>query len=390
MESLKNYSSRRKILFVIGSLNRGGAEKHLCSLIQALASKGFHLQLFTLSEPGSLVSEINHLDVKIHSPPNFVYLSSLPVIIRSFILAILSIYRLTSAFLREKPDVVHMFLPASYILGSTVGFFFPKIIKIMSRRSLNNYQNKNILLKYYERFLHNFTSYIFANSLEVKLNLIKEGVQEEKIRLIPNGVKEFALRPEEKLKIRNSLCLEPNCFIFIKVANLIEYKGHMDLLKALEIFSKQADGPFKLLFVGRDDGEKFKQQEYAKELGIFETVIWLDEQSSPRDFISIADVGILASHQEGMSNALLEKMSAALPVIATNVGGNVDLVKHAENGFLVTSRSPVEISNAMLAFYQNKKLRNKLGKSAEKSANGDFNFDKMIKLYTTVYGEILN
>lgn len=390
MEYSKNLLPPKQILFVIGSLNRGGAEKHLCSLIQALAPKGFHIQLFILSETGSLVSEINHLDVKIHSPPNLVFLSSLPVIVRSFILAIISIYRLTSALLREKPDIVHMFLPASYILGSTVGFFFPKIVKVMSRRSLNNYQNKNILLKYYERFLHNFTSYIFANSSEVKLNLIKEGVQEVKIRLIPNGVKEFALRPEEKLKIRNSLCLEPNCFVFINVANLIEYKGHMDLLNALEIFSKQATTPFKLLLVGRDDGEKLKQQEYAKSLGIFESVIWLGEQRSPRDFISIADVGILASHQEGMSNALLEKMSAALPVIATNVGGNIDLVKHAENGFLVTPGSPVEMSNAMVSFYQNKKLRNKLGKSAEKSANSDFNFDKMIKLYTTAYSEILN
>jgi glycosyltransferase involved in cell wall biosynthesis len=390
MSSLNIHLPKRKILFIIGTLSRGGAERHLCELIKELGLLSFQPQVFILNKSGPLVSEIDESKVKIHFPPNSAILSSLPSFLKSLFLAISAIYRLIAVFSKERPDAVHMFLPASYILGSMVGLFFPKSIRIMSRRSLNNYQNKNVFLKCFERWLHKFTPYIFANSSEVKKNLIEEGVESHKIILIPNGVKKFDSSLENKIKIRRSLGLEDNCFIFVKVANLIGYKGHMELIKALKIFSNSANTSFKLLLVGKDGGEKLKQEQLAKKLGVFKNIIWLGEQSSPREFIAIADVALIVSHEEGMSNALLEKMSAALPVIATNVGGNKDLIHDGENGLLVSSKSPIEISNAMFLYYRDEVLRAKLGQSARRTAQIRFGFDNMIRLYLEAYNKILD
>ena len=101
-----------------------------------------------------------------------------------------------------KPDIIHCFLPQSYIFGGFIGLLLNHKNVIMSRRSLNTYQRKYkiIPLRKIEKFLHKYSNIILANSKAVYSELIEEGVKEEKLKLIYNGVN---LRKKKRVVISN-------------------------------------------------------------------------------------------------------------------------------------------------------------------------------------------
>ena len=140
-------SKKKRILYVIGTLNVGGTEKHLLNLINNLDRDLFNIDLFILSESGTLRNKVKEY-VRVHEPNR---------ILNSKIQVFICLYKLTFAIKRIKPDIIHCFLPLSYIITgfSTLILGCSKKL-IMSRRSLNNYQKQHKFpIRHIEYFLHN-------------------------------------------------------------------------------------------------------------------------------------------------------------------------------------------------------------------------------------------
>lgn len=371
----------RRILYIIGSLHIGGAERHLVQVATGLKQAGDEPELFVLSTGGPLAAPLLAAGVPVHgfTPP--AWLRKVVTHHRAYAWAVLllSSVKLLFVLWRRRPDVVHFFLPAAYVVGGLVSLFRPVQARIMSRRSLNHYQSKHLLFARIERFLHHRMTLVCGNSQAVNRQLEEEGVPHDRIRLIYNGVAFPALES----------AAAPNADrgpVFIMVANLIPYKGHADLLDAFAGVQHDLPPDWTLRCVGRDDGIQAALSERAQTLGIGAHVEFLGSRTDVPALLQQADVGVLSSHEEGFSNAVLEGMAAGLPMVVTDVGGNAEAVVDGETGYVVPAHDPVRLGEALLAAARNRE-RAAMGERGRRRAQELFSVEACLRNYQHLYEE---
>jgi glycosyltransferase involved in cell wall biosynthesis len=380
---------RVPILFVIGSLNVGGAEKHLLHLLPRLDTERWQPAIYCLTEKGALAEQFEACGVSV--------ICSVPSLppgtnkIRRFAYICASTWRLI-VFMREfRPAIAHFFLPAAYILGAPASLLARVPVRVMSRRSLNEYQKGNRLMRLAERSLHPAMNAVLGNSRSVVQQLHQqEGISRDRLGLIYNGID---LKPfgsaDTRTSTRKRLSIAADAMVFIIVANLIPYKGHSDLLAAFGIAKQRLPRNWRLLIVGRDDGIGADLRALAKSLHIEENVIFLGARQDVPELLRGADVGVLSSHQEGFSNAILEGMAAGLPMIVTNVGGNPEAVVDQETGFVVAPSNPEQFAAAIERLADDVQLRQSMGTKAKIRIRQEFSLEGCVRRYQELYEALL-
>ena len=362
-------SSKKKIRVIIGSLNVGGTEKQVIQILNGLYKKKWDIELITINDKGKLTKLLNK-NIKVKS------IASKKII--KILLPIKYIFSLYKIFKKDPKTLTHFFLPQSYILGMIASIIAKTSCKlIMSRRSLNFYQNNYFFCKKIEKFLHKKIDKILVNSLAIKKQLVKEeNVKNEKIKLIYNGIK---LKNEKKTKKTNS-----KKFNISIVANLIPYKCHNILFEALNSAKGQLPIKWKLFCIGRNDGIKKNLINLSKKLKIDKNIIWIETLKVDK-ILQNSDVGVLCSNEEGFPNAILEYFAAKLPVIATNVGGCNEIIKNKKNGLLIPKNNPKELSKAIIFLYKNMNLRKKYSLNGFKRTKEKFNIKRSIIEHENIY-----
>lgn len=261
----------------------------------------------------------------------------------------------------------------------------------MSRRSLNNYQQRNPILVPIERWLHGKMGVVLGNSRAVVSQLKEEGVPNEKLGLIYNGLDPKAFKATgTKRQLRRNLDLPARALVLVTVANFIPYKGHADLLTAVSAVRHQLPANWFLLLVGRDDGIAEELRDRAEALGIMSNVRWLGERHDVHDVLAAADIGVLPSHEEGLSNSILEAMPMSLPIVVTDVGGNAEVVVDGQSGLVVPPRDPTGLGEAILALSLDPKLRREMGKSARHRIRTQFSLDTAVDQYWRLYTQCVD
>lgn len=383
--SIKN----KKLLCVIGSLNRGGCETHLLKVLPELKKKGMDISIFLLADRGTLAQQMEESDITLVSPWILSRRSKKANIFsRLFRLVIISL-QFSIYIIRSKPDFIHFFLPASYWLGAPLSYIFSRAKLIMSRRSLNNYMVNNARLQRYEKFLHNKMHFILGNSQAVVDQLIVEELAPtNKTGLIYNGVESpplLSINNEPAGEpILSELSIPPTSTVMTMVANLIPYKGHSDLLSALSIVSNY-DNDWHLLIVGRDDGIGQSLKSQASKLMISDNTHFLGLRNDVPQIYAASNIGLLSSHEEGFSNAILEGMLASLPMIVTDVGGNAEVVENNKTGYVVPASSPKEFAAAILKIINDPALQLSMGKAGRKRIDEKFSMETCINNYAKLY-----
>jgi len=119
-------------------------------------------------------------------------------------------------------------------------------------------------------------------------------------------------------------------------------------------------------------------------------MIFTGEFVSARDLWSVGDIGVLPSHQEGFSNSILEGMSACLPMVVTNVGGNAEAVLHGETGLVVSPHCPEQLGEALYTLASDPEKRRIYGVAARSSVDRDFSVDNCSEEYKRVYESVLS
>lgn len=377
----------RPLLVAIGSLNSGGAERHLLRVLPELRRRGWPVEVFCTYETGSLVDEMIFAGVPVFSPgfQNRNHRAPLHRLIR----LAKSFKSLSAHIAGSRPSVVHSFLPEAHLVATSSALYARVPVRIMSRRSLNNYKQRRPTLALLEKMLQPAVSIAIGNSQAVVDQLLKEGFPRNKVRLIYNGIEPSSHCDNgSRENVPSGRLSSQRALTFIQIANLIPYKGHKDTLTALSLIRYKLPPAWSLLMVGRDDGNGENLKQISKNLGLENNVQWLGERQDTQNLLSMSDIGILSSHQEGFSNAILEMMAAKLPVVATDVGGNPEAVIHGETGYIVPVQNPQALAEALLNLVHNPQ-RNCMGEAGAKRVEEKFTMSSCIEAYEACYREVL-
>lgn len=381
--------TKHEIFFVIGSLNVGGAEMHLSTLSRALTRRGHDVTIYNITGDGPLSDGLSGSGVKLINPPVGARHDQLKL--QRLYAGILSAAKLCNILRLEKPGIVHFFLPQAYIIGAVMARCAGLSRLVMSRRSLNNYQDKHPLLGRIEHRLHRSMRLILGNSEKVVEQLHDaEQVPREKLGLIYNGIdlERFDV-PLDADRKRQVLDIPSDAVVMTIVANLIPYKGHSDLLSALATTARDLPDHWRLLIVGRDDGIGDALAVQAGELGFGDKVHFLGMRDDVPDLLRISDIGLLCSHEEGFANAILEGMAAGLPMIVTDVGGNAEAVIDGTTGFVVSARSPSELGSAIVRLVNDEQLRKRFGRAGRKRVEILFSLEQCVAKYEETYSRLM-
>ncbi len=378
-------NSAPEILFVTSSLQIGGTERHLAAVAPALVKLGWSISVYSLTGSGALREEMQGKGVNVFVPP--LWQSTL----RHFSQFMLGGVHLFDVMRKRRPTIIHFFLPAAYLVGAPLAIFKGIPVRIMSRRSLNVYQQRYPFALKLERGLHRKMTAILGNSRSVVRELSElEGVSASRLGLIYNGVDVVRFSNAGSPKVtRAALGLGQESLALVMVGNLIPYKGHNDLISALGLASSNLPEDWRLLLVGRDFGIAAALREQATMLRIEDKILFLGTRNDIPEILNACDIGVLCSHQEGFSNSVLEGMAAGLPMIVTNVGGNTEAVLDGKTGIVVPPHDPGLLAAAIARLAQDRSLRANLGSAARGRVAAHFALERTIKAYDILYRALL-
>lgn len=365
---------RPRLLIVSLSLAVGGTERHIAAIAPWLQSRGFDVTVALLLGRGELADGLEAKGVRVVAPQAFGLLLGAP--------------RLLVEMLLRRPAIVHCFLPLAYLTGASLALLLGIPVRVMSRRSQNDYQAKHPRLARLERWLHGRMSAVLANSGRVFRELLSEGVPAARLHLVHNGIDLARFeRPIDRAAVRARLGVPGDALVLAIVANLIPYKGHSDLLAALARCRLPA--PWRLLVIGRDDGIGDRLRREAEDLGLARSILWLGQRSDVPDLLGASDLGLLVSHEEGFSNAVIECMAAGLPVIVTDVGGNAEAIGKDEAGVVVPPRDPDRLARAIAGLAGDPSRAVGLGAAGRERAARLYSLDACGSAYGRLYRELL-
>ena len=242
----------------------------------------------------------------------------------------------------------HYFYPDG-VAAVMIGQHFNKPVVITARGSDINLIPQHRMPRKMILWAASHAHGIITVSNALKQEMIRLGVDGNRITSLRNGVDLDLFQPGERFALRASLGLAPDQFTLISVGNLVESKGHDIVIKAL---SALPDG--RLLIVGTGP-EHARLESLAAQLQLASRVTFLGAlpQATLKNYLGAADAMVLASSREGWANVLLESMACGTPAVASAVGGTPEVVASADAGVLMKARTPQGVAEAVRALRLN-------------------------------------
>jgi len=348
---------RLSVLHLVGSFHTGGSERQAVQLVRLLKASGRHeVHLACLDGSGVLRKDVERLG-----------LTEIPEYrLTSFYDAnMIRQLRRFAAMLRERRvDVVQTHDFYSNVFGM-IGAALARVpVRIAARRETKGW--RSTAQKRVERMAYRLAHAIVANAEAVKTQLVSEGVAANKIEVVYNGLDLERMRPasaaREELLASFGLPVESDLRFVTIVANLRHaVKDHPTFLRAASRVRQRCP---QARFVLAGEGELTAAiEQLAVELGIGEQTFFIGRTERVADLLAASDVCVLSSQAEGFSNSILEYMAAGLPVVATDAGGNRELIVDGRTGFLVRERTPGAFAAPILQLLRDGVMRSAFGRA---------------------------
>jgi glycosyltransferase involved in cell wall biosynthesis len=215
------------------------------------------------------------------------------------------------------------------------------------------------------------------------------GFPRNRIQVIANGVNTdyFCPRPGSRAEVRRQCGLPQKGLVVGMVARLVPVKNHEGVLRAIADLAQQ--GKSITLAIAGDGPLLGELRSIATDLELNSQVHFLGDLDNVHQFLNALDIFVLNSHSEGMSNTILEAMSCGLPVVATSVGANSDLVVEGQTGLLIPPDDPPALANAIAKLVDNESLRLRMGEDGRARIEREFGIARMVRDYSQLYCELL-
>lgn len=352
---------------VIGTLERGGAEHQMVGLAEQLNLRGEDVEVITLHGRGPLQSRLEAAGIPVLCLAPSERAWRIRKVHAALELGPLAV-RLRAHWRRWPPDVVQAWLPEAQAVALPIARLAGVPSRLMSLRSLRSGARPGALLDRLLAVAAAASTAITANSQAVASDPGWPTHARERV-VIPNGLSvPTQLAEAGRTPARG-----------VVVANLLRYKGHRDLLKALAISTTRP----RIVLVG-DGPERAALEHEATTLGIRDLVTFEGSVADPMPVLLQNQFAVLPSHTEGLPNAVLEAMGAGLPVIGTDVGGIPELVQHGVSGLITAPRDPAQLAKAIDMVAGNSSERRRMGMAARERAL-EFAWPVITEKYLALY-----
>ncbi len=364
-----------KVLHILHSLQVGGLENGVVNLINNLDA-----QMFTHSI--CCTDSIGPMAERIKQPVSIFALEKGE---RRDYLISLKIARLIN---RVKPDIIHTrnWSAIDGIIGARLA---GKRIVIHGEhgREAGDPDGRNIKRKIIRKALSPWVSQFITVSNELRDWLIHDvGITPAKVTQIINGVDADYIKPAgNKEQLKSELGLSPDTFVIGSVGRLDPVKDHETLLRAFKIACQRNNGKKLALIVVGTGPLREDLKLIAGKLGVSNGVKFTGERNDMIQLYNCMDVYVLPSIAEGISNTILEAMASGLPVIASNVGGNLELVDQGRTGFFFSSGNFKELADFICRYADNDSLAREHGFNGRQRAVDKFSIQQMTDKYRALY-----
>ncbi|RKN85658.1 glycosyltransferase [Paenibacillus ginsengarvi] len=377
--------SRKKvrIVYIIGTLVPGGAERHVVELVKELDKDLFEPIVYCLREKGALASQVEQIGV----PVKVMGIVNCCSRLQFMKLILKVIWKMRNALKEDRPHIVHTYLYWANVYGVIAAKLAGIENIVTSRRSLGAYKDRKPWLQWIENMTNIFADVVTANSKEVYNDTLqREKFIAKKLTLIYNGVNESTFKRShiDTESLRRKLHIPENHYVVTNVANLHSYKGHLEFVEAAAaVLRRQSNVCF--LLVGRDAGMQSELERLVKHWDIADKVKFLGVRQDMVDILNITDIQVLSSYEEGFSNAILEGMACSLPLVVTRVGGNPEAVIDNFNGYVVLPRNSDQLKGAIMKLLSDHHARVAMGERGRKRVEELFTLKVMAQNYREMY-----
>jgi glycosyltransferase involved in cell wall biosynthesis len=371
------------IVLVISNLEYGGAQGQVVQLANHIDPYRFDVHICSLSDYVPLANQMVDPGRRLH------------IITKKWKYDVTVVPRLAILLHRLKADIVHGYLFDAEIAARLAGRLVGTPLIFGSERNTNYLLKRRQLLAY--RLTRGCTDLIVANSnAGVQFDCRLLGYSPSQCRVIHNGVDTQRFRPHEEQALRRELGIGDQEFVVGMFASFKAQKNHQLLFRAVRRL--QCLPQTRLLLVGDElcgglygsDAYKRDMDRLVDELDIRERCLFLGNRQDVDRLYCVCDLTVLPSFFEGTPNVALESMACGVPVIATQVSDNAQIIPDGRVGYLVPLGDEVALCDKICELLEDKTRRRQMGQEARAWVESEFSMARLVDKTTRVYQDALD
>jgi sugar transferase (PEP-CTERM/EpsH1 system associated) len=364
-----------RVMHVLDRLDIGGTEIVLMKLIRSLDPKVFQHSICTLRGMAPRVQSWSSDVVVRHAggaTGSFQF----------------NLVRLFNLMKEVRPTIVHSrnWGGIEAILAARLADV-PVIIHSEHGYDLNMQHGLPLRQRLYRNLSYRYATAVFSVTEELRrYHSSQAHWNPTEMRVVHNGVDTELFKPRPHLRdaLRKQFGIAPECLVIGFVGRMIALKDVLTLLRSAEMIASEFPC-FHILLVGAGP-EAVRLDEYVgNSPSLPGRVTFAGNRSDIADVLNAMDVFVLPSIAEGMSNTLLEALATGLPAVATNVGGNPEILEDGRGGYLFPAGDVAALADRLLVLLRDDHLRMKFGVAARHRVVANFSLEAMLSRYSDLY-----
>lgn len=365
-----------RIAYVINAMIVGGSQTHLVQVMRFLDRERFAPLFVCLSGKGELLDTVRATGVEVLTPGAGRAYKGLGLVQR--------VAALTQELRARRIDIVHAYLLRANLVASVSARLAGVPILLCSKRGCHERRGAELVMA---KIGNALADRITCNAEAVREFVHEnEGCDLNRMPVIPSGIDTDRFQPLPPADYVSRLGLPADRILIGIVTRMRTRKGVEEFIRAIALVREkmpQAHG----VIVGEVPTEGWLEQ-FVAELGLRDHLTLLGRRSDMPEVLSAFDLFVLSSHDEGMSNAVLEAMAMQLPVVATDVGGTGEVVRHGASGLLVPPKDPAALAVAIEQVLGDRERARAMGRLGRDIVTQKFSARAMVRQMEDLYLEI--
>ena len=370
-------SNKIRLLKILTSFQIGGTERQVANLVLGIDPSRFDLHLACLRHKGELLEELKTLRVprpefrigRLYSPKTAWQAMRLVHYVRRNLIQIVHSYGF-------YPNVFTV--PFARLAGASI-----VVASIRDTGDLLTPMQRRL-----QKLVCRMADCVLVNAEAIRESLLEQGYDRNNIVIIRNGITPSIFAGKGRgADLRRELGLPPSARLVAVFSRLNRMKGVQYFLDAAIVLSERFPD-LRFLVVG-DGGSKKELEEYARRMGLGQRIVFTGFRSDVPDLLSEAAISVLPSLSEGTSNTLLESMAAGIPVIATRVGGNPEVIEDGVSGLLVPPRDSAALAAATGRLLEDEDLAFRLSQAGMRRVSELFSIEGSVHETEQLYQRLV-